>query len=91
MWRRSPVAGTGCSIAVAAASILAELMRERAADEAPRLAGTLASIVEGRDVPEADARLRAFAPLARLPARQRCALLPWEALAAALADADPRS
>jgi len=78
----------GCSIAVASGSVLAELVRGCAPQDATRLSGELARIVAGGEAdPATDARLRAFAPLARLPARQRCALLAWEALAAALADA----
>jgi nitrogen fixation NifU-like protein len=78
----------GCSIAVAAGSVLGELMVGRESAAAPRLAAQLGDIVAGRGgAADADPRLRAFAPLARVPARQRCALLAWEALAAALADA----
>jgi NifU-like protein involved in Fe-S cluster formation len=76
---------------VAAGSVLGELMVGRESAAAPRLAAQLADIVAGRGgAPDADPRLRAFAPLARVPARQRCALLPWEALAAALDDADAK-
>jgi nitrogen fixation NifU-like protein len=78
----------GCSIAVASASVLAELMRGRDAAEGARLAARLAEVVSGRSRAEGiDPRLLAFAPLAELPARQRCALLAWEALASALVDA----
>jgi SUF system NifU family Fe-S assembly protein len=78
----------GCSIAVASGSVLAEVIRGRDPADAPRLTAELADIVQGRGAAGADPRLRAFAPLARLPARQRCALLAWEALAAALAEAN---
>lgn len=77
----------GCSIAVAAGSVLAEVIAGREAADAPRLAAELGAIVEGQGSPDADPRLRAFTPLAQLPARRRCALLAWEALEAALADA----
>jgi nitrogen fixation NifU-like protein len=78
----------GCSIAVASASVLAELMRGRDARDAAHLAARLAEIVSGgRPADGIDPRLLAFAPLADLPARQRCALLAWEALASALDDA----
>ena len=75
----------GCSIAVAAGSVMTELVTGRAVDEIPRLRGALERIVEGENLsPDLDRRLRAFAGVARFPMRRRCALLPWEALEAAL-------
>jgi len=75
----------GCSIAVAAASVMTELVRERRAEEVKPLATAFAQIVEGKAAAaELDERLRAFACVARLPARERCALLAWEALEQAL-------
>jgi nitrogen fixation NifU-like protein len=75
----------GCSLAIASASVLTELARGLEPAAAGRLGEQLARIVEG-DLPEpgCDARLRAFAPVAALPARRRCALLAWEALGEAL-------
>jgi nitrogen fixation NifU-like protein len=75
----------GCSIAVAAGSVMTELVTGCPVDEVPRLRGALARLIEGEDPPpELDRRLRAFAGVARFPMRRRCALLPWEALEAAL-------
>ena len=75
----------GCSIAVAAASVLTELVSGLAPDEALRLGERLEAVVHGAGPdPELDERLRAFAPVARLPSRRRCAQLAWEALAEAL-------
>jgi nitrogen fixation NifU-like protein len=75
----------GCSIAVAAASVMAELVEGRTREQAARLRGQLERIVAGEE-PDAglDARLRAFAGVAPHRARHRCATLPWEALAEAL-------
>ena len=79
----------GCSIAVAASSVLADLVLGQPREQVSGLASQLADAVQGRALPDgADPRLRAFAPLARLPARQRCALLAGEALAVALSDAE---
>lgn len=76
----------GCSIAVAAGSVMTELVRGLSPGESAALGETAARIVRGEPAPEgADARLRAFARLAALPSRQRCALLAWEALSEALA------
>jgi SUF system NifU family Fe-S assembly protein len=77
----------GCSIAVAAGSVIADVILGREPAEAGHVADELARIVAGREVEGADPRLQAFAPLANVPARQRCALLACEALAAALDDA----
>lgn len=78
----------GCSIAVASASILADLMHGRPAADSTRFARQLAQVVGGQSPsPDLDPRLAAFAPVSRLPARHRCALLAWEALEAALTSA----
>ena len=77
----------GCSIAVAAGSVIADVILGRDPADAGRVAAELEQIVAGRETQGADARLQAFAPLANVPARQRCALLACEALAAALAEA----
>ena len=80
----------GCSIAVAAGSVMAELLLGRPLEEARTLRAELARIVEGREPePETDRRLRAFAGVARFPSRRRCATLAWEALEAALAASEP--
>ena len=77
----------GCSIAVAAASIMGELVRGRPRSEVPRLREALVHLIEGGPIDETlDRRLRAFAGVARFPARRRCATLPWEALEEALGD-----
>jgi len=78
----------GCSIAVAAGSVMTELVRGLAPAETARLAEAAGVIVSGAPTPDGvDPRLRAFARLAALPSRQRCALLAWEALAEALRQA----
>ena len=75
----------GCSIAVAAASVLTELVPGAGPEAVAALASDLEAIVHGRaPARPVDARLRAFAPVASLPSRQRCALLAWEAIDAAL-------
>ncbi len=76
----------GCSIAVAAGSVMTELVRGLDAEQARALGATAAEISRGVAAdPGVDARLRAFARVAALPSRQRCATLAWEALAEALA------
>jgi nitrogen fixation NifU-like protein len=75
----------GCSIAVAAGSVMTELVRGLDAEQARALGATAAMISRGEPAdPGVDPRLRAFARVASLPSRQRCATLAWEALAEAL-------
>ncbi len=78
----------GCSIAVAAGSVMTEIVAgmDRAAITA--LATEVERVVRGDDTgDELDERLRAFHRVAQLPSRQRCALLPWEALEEAINEA----
>lgn len=78
----------GCSIAVAAGSVMTELVRARPLDEVAGLRRALEQLVSGEPAPRGlDERLRAFAGVAELPARRRCALLAWEALEEALEEA----
>jgi nitrogen fixation NifU-like protein len=75
----------GCSIAVAAGSVMTELVRGLDAVQARALGEVAARIARGEAVdPGVDPRLRAFARVAALPSRQRCAALAWEALDEAL-------
>jgi len=76
----------GCSIAVASGSVMTELVRGKTRGEARALGDELARVVRGEPAPEGlDKRLAAFARVAALPSRQRCATLAWEALEEALA------
>ena len=77
----------GCSIAVAAGSVMTELVGGLAPDEVSALAAGLADLVAGEGAPDLDRRLLAFQRVADLPSRRRCATLPWEALTEALAAA----
>ena len=78
----------GCSIAVAAGSVMTELVRGLEAEQARALGDVAGRVSRGEATdPAIDARLRAFARVAALPSRQRCATLAWEALAEALAQA----
>ena len=75
----------GCSIAVAAGSVMTELVRGLGPEQARALGAEAARVARGEPAPsELDARLRAFARVAALPSRQRCATLAWEALAECL-------
>jgi nitrogen fixation NifU-like protein len=75
----------GCSVVVASASVMTELVRGRTGPEVEALRAALDAIVRGQSPSTSDERLRAFAGLAPHPSRHRCATLPWDALEAALA------
>ena len=78
----------GCSIAVAAGSVMSELVGGLDPEAVAALARRLESLVGGAaPEPDLDSRLRAFERVADLPSRRRCALLAWEALEQALRDA----
>lgn len=79
----------GCSIAVAAGSVMAELLTGAARDDVEPLRAALERVVLGGGAPaDLDERLRAFAGVAPHRSRHRCATLPWEALEEALAHAE---
>jgi nitrogen fixation NifU-like protein len=79
----------GCSIVVAAGSVMTELVPGLDAAGVAQLRDRLERLVKGRadpsGFPDLDRRIRSFARIAEVPARERCALLPWEALSQALA------
>jgi nitrogen fixation NifU-like protein len=76
----------GCSVVVASASVMTELVRGRTAAQVEAARGELDAILRGDPACDStDPRLRAFAGLAPHASRHRCATLPWDALQAALA------
>ena len=78
----------GCSIAVAAGSVMTELVVDQTPELAAALHAEVDRLIAGEpSSPDLDRRLRAFERVAELSARHRCATLPWEALAEALSDA----
>ncbi len=77
----------GCSIAVAAGSVMTELILGLEPAGTRELADNARALVGGQVPPELDRRLQAFERVRQLPSRQRCALLPWEALEQALEQA----
>ena len=83
--------GEGCAISLAAASMMASQVEGMPLEEARSLAHRFMMLMRGEDAGQdsegwdaALGDLRALASVARFPARLRCALLPFEALEAAL-------
>jgi nitrogen fixation NifU-like protein len=86
--REAAFTGQGCSITTAAASMLSEAVRGRTRGEIDELLARYAAMLTGDHDAASDDRLgelRALSGVARHPARLRCALLPADAYARALA------
>lgn len=80
--REATYQARACSLAVASARALAELLPQRSVSEARDLAARLELAVRGKaPLPEG---FEAIAPVRLLPSRRGCALLPWRALVDAL-------
>lgn len=80
--------GRGCTISQAAASMLTKVMAGRRVESVPRLHSAFAEALASRnaELPEVLGDLRALVGVRRFPSRVRCAVLPFEALAAALGE-----
>ncbi|MDH6236864.1 Fe-S cluster assembly sulfur transfer protein SufU [Cryobacterium sp. CG_9.6] len=89
VWR-----GEGCSISVASASVLTDTLRGLRVMEARSLLETFRDMLRSRGKIEPDEEVlgdaAAFAGVSRYPARVKCAMLPWVAFEAALAEAESR-
>ena len=83
--------GVGCAISQASVSIMLDLVREKSLQEARDLAELFLSMARRETLsPEELARLEEAAALANvsnMPARVKCATMPWHTLLAALDDA----
>jgi nitrogen fixation NifU-like protein len=77
--------GVGCAISVASASMMTAAVEGRTLDEARAIFASFDRLVSGEPQP-ALGDLDAFAAVARLPVRAKCARLPWQALLDALAE-----
>lgn len=82
--------GRGCSICIASASMMSEVLDGATVDEALSLcadmSGWFTEAAGTRPPPRISVPLTALSAVQGHPARRRCALLAWEALAAALRD-----
>lgn len=85
--------GQGCSISQASASMMSDRLHGLTLDEVARMAESFNALIQGRIQPAAASELgdlRALAGVARFPARVRCALLAWNALAELTGVGGPR-
>jgi nitrogen fixation NifU-like protein len=78
--------GRGCSVCIASASMMTEAVNGRIPIEARALAETMQGLFAPRDeaLAEPPQSLEALSVVRAYPARRRCVLLPWEALADAI-------
>jgi nitrogen fixation protein NifU and related proteins len=83
--------GLGCSISQASASVLHELLLGRDVDDIAEIHRAFVALMQGRGQVEPDEDVLgdavAFAGVAKVPARVKCALLPWMAFKDAAARA----
>ena len=85
--RAARFTGQGCSISQASASMMTQLVTGKTVAEAAALRERVRLMLHGDADAAADESLgdlRALAGVARFPARVKCALLPWDALAEAV-------
>ncbi|HVE79547.1 MAG TPA: SUF system NifU family Fe-S cluster assembly protein [Gemmatimonadaceae bacterium] len=85
--RAARFTGDACSISTAAASMMTQAVAGRTRAEATALARRFRAMIAGDAAAATDSALgemRALSGVGRLPARRGCALLPWDALEAAL-------
>ncbi|WP_102128314.1 Fe-S cluster assembly sulfur transfer protein SufU [Deinococcus planocerae] len=80
--------GRGCTISQSSASLLTQSVRGKTLEEVHTLSASYRAMVMGEAPPDpALGDLVALAGVSRLHARRKCALLAWNALEAALAEA----
>lgn len=80
--------GRGCTISQASASLMTGSLTGKTLEEAHALAARYRAMVMGEGPPDpALGDLLALSGVSRLHARRKCALLAWNALEAALAEA----
>ena len=86
--------GEGCSLSIAAASVLTDTVRNTSVREARVLLDAYRSMLHAREAAEPNAEAlgdaAAFMGVSRYSSRVKCAMLPWEALEAALVTAERR-
>ena len=74
----------GCAISVASADLMAEAVIGRSPDEIDGLTDRLEQMTRSGEIDDAPEALRALAGVHAYPSRVKCAMLPWQALRAAL-------
>lgn len=76
--------GAGCAVSKAAASLMTSRLHGKSVAEAEHLAAQFQTMVRTGQPSDAMGDLNALAGVHKFPMRMKCALLPWEAMLAAL-------
>lgn len=74
--------GEGCSISMASASMMTQMIKGKTTEEAVKLAHTFSDMMLGKDLDESIDLddLEALSGVAQFPARIKCATLSWKAM-----------
>lgn len=75
--------GEGCSISLASASMMTQIVKGKSVDEALQLANIFSQMVQGKDYDTETFDLgdiEALSGVSKFPARIKCATLAWKAL-----------
>lgn len=74
--------GEGCSISMASASMMTQIVKGKTADEAVKLAHVFSDMMLGKDLDDSIdlGDIEALSGVAKFPARIKCATLAWKAM-----------
>lgn len=84
--RQAAFQAQGCAISIASADLMADLVCQHRPARCRDLATRFEQALLGADWPDDLALLRPLAGVREYPARLKCAMLPWRALATAFGD-----
>ncbi|MDR1065051.1 MAG: SUF system NifU family Fe-S cluster assembly protein [Oscillospiraceae bacterium] len=80
--------GAGCAISQASASMMSDLLRGKSVEEAGRLCEKFIGMIKGSVTDEAELEeldeAAALRGVSKMPARVKCAVLPWHTYLAAI-------
>ena len=74
--------GEGCSISMASASMMTQIVKGKKVDEALKAASIFSDMMLGKDIDDSIdlGDIEALAGVAKFPARIKCATLAWKAM-----------
>ncbi|WP_342514791.1 Fe-S cluster assembly sulfur transfer protein SufU [Sporosarcina sp. FSL K6-1522] len=80
--RHAKFEGEGCSISMASASMMTQIVQGKSAEEAVKLAHVFSDMMLGKEVDESIdlGDIEALSGVAKFPARIKCATLAWKAM-----------
>ena len=83
--------GSGCAISQASASMMADILRGKSVEDGNRLAELFLAMIKGEVTDEAELEeleeAIALQGVSKMPARVKCAVLPWHTYQAAIEEA----